>query len=156
MPTALGRLHPRYRTPHVAIVVQAIVASVVFLVSLFLTIAGAGTTVTEAYDILVGLTIIANLIPYFYLFAALVRLTRDEERPGSAPARMSGRRLGLWLVAGCGIVTTAVAIVLTFVPPGGTGNVMNYEANLVLQTAAVLVAGLVVYRWSAQRGDVRM
>lgn len=150
MPAALGRLHPRYHTPHVAIVVQAMVASVVFLVSLFLTIAGARTTVTEAYDILVGVTIIANLIPYFYLFAALIRLTRDEA-PGSATVKMSGRRLGLWLVAACGIAATAVAIVLTFVPPGGTGNVVNYEANLILQTGGVLVAGLAVYGWARRR-----
>ena len=155
MPAALARLHPRYRTPHVAIVVQGIVASVVFLFSLFLTLAGARATVMEAYDILVGVTIIANFIPYFYLFAALVRLAR-REAGGPEPVRVAGGRLGLVLVVVCGIAATAVAIALTFVPPGGTGNVANYEANLVLQTAAVLVVGLAIYGWSRRTGGLRM
>jgi amino acid transporter len=150
MPAALARLHPRYRTPHVAIVVQGIVASAVFLFSLFLTLAGAGTTVMEAYDILVGLTIIANLIPYFYLFAALVRLAR-REAGGPEPVRVAGGRPGLVLVVVCGIAATAVAIALTFVPPSGTGNVANYEANLVLQTAAVVVVGLLIYWWERKK-----
>jgi amino acid transporter len=155
MPAALARLHPRYRTPHVAIVVQGVVASAAFLFSLFLTLAGSGTTVVEAYDILVGVTIIANLIPYFYLFAALVRLAR-REAGGSEPVRVAGGRFGMLLVVICGITATAVAIALTFVPPGGTGNVANYEANLVLQTAAVVVVGLAVYGWSRRDGELRM
>ena len=101
----------------------------------------------EAYDILVGVTIIANLIPYFYLFSALVRLSR-REASGPEPIRVAGGRLGLALVVIWGIAATAVAIVLTFVPPGGTANVANYEANLVWQTAAVVVVGLGIYGWT--------
>lgn len=156
MPTALGRLHPHYRTPAVALVAQALVSSIVFVVSLFLTLAGTYTTVMEAYDILVGLTIVANFIPYCYLFAALVRL--DGTRGigcafRSAPRR--SRRTATLAVALAGLVATAVALIVTFLPPPGTANVANYELNLALQTAAVLGVGLGVFGWSRRTADAR-
>lgn len=151
LPAALGRLHPRYHTPHVALVVQALVASAVFLVSLFLTIAGRDTTVMEAYDILVGLTIVANFVPYIYLFAALIRLEGrgTGEEDGLAPSpRSRGVRLGAIVMGIAGLLATAVALAVTFLPPPGTANVVNYELNLALQTAGVLGVGLVLFHWS--------
>jgi amino acid transporter len=150
MPVALARLHPRYRTPHVALLVQALLASLVFLVSLFLTLAGTRTTVMEAYDILVGLTIVANFVPYLYLFAALLRLEAAPSRSFAGDADAPGRaRRGVTAAAGLlGLAATGVALVLTFLPPPGTTNVVNYELNLALQTAAVLAAGFGVFAWA--------
>ena len=66
---ALGALHPRYRTPHVALIAQGVIATLIFLSSLFLTIGGGTTTVQESYDILVNLTIVVYFVPYVYLFS---------------------------------------------------------------------------------------
>ncbi len=151
MPAALARLHPRYRTPAFALLVQGLVASAVFLSSLFLTLAGAHTTVTEAYDILVGVTIVANFIPYLYLFAALLRLTRSrasQAAAGATPRKSHAARTITGAAAGAGLAATAVALLLVFLPPAGTANVLNYQLNLALQTAGLLLAGLAVYRWS--------
>jgi len=41
--------------------------------------------------------------------------------------------------------------VLVFVPPAGTQNVLNYEANLVLQAALILGVGWMFYRWGRRR-----
>ena len=67
-PAPLGALHPRYRTPHVALIAQGVIATLIFLSSLFLTIGGGTTTVQESYDILVNLTIVVYFVPYVYLF----------------------------------------------------------------------------------------
>ncbi len=151
MPRAFGRLHPRYRTPHVALVIQGVTASLIFLTSLFLTIAGAQTTIQEAYDIMVNLTILIYFIPYLYLFLALVRLRRiDADRPADA-VLVPGGRAGLWLVAGLGFLATAVSVVLVFVPPAGTENVINYESNLLLQAAIILGVGGIFYGSSRRR-----
>src|SRR5262249_35376598 len=100
MPPALSRLHPRYRTPHVALLVQGAIASVLFLAILFLSFGGGATTVHDAYDILVNLTILICFIPYLYAFPALARLRRLEPG-GTARFRVPGGRLGLGLtVAG--------------------------------------------------------
>ena len=151
MPSAFARMHPRYRTPHVALITQGVISSAVFLASLFLSATGSQTTIQESYDILVNLTILIYFIPYLYLFVAAVRL-RPAVSEDHGVLRIPGGRLGLWLVASLGFLATATAVGLTFVPPAGTVNVLNYEANLVLQAAIIILVGGVLYRVSSRRG----
>jgi glutamate:GABA antiporter len=139
-PAPLAALHPRYRTPHVALIVQGVVATVLFLSSLFLTIGGGTTTVQESYDILVNLTIVIYFVPYLYLFVALFRLLRGPELT-----------IGLQVAAVVGLIATAVAMALVFIPPAGTSNVLNYEANLIWQTGAVIAAGFGLYLFGRRR-----
>jgi len=149
LPRALSRLHPRYRTPHVALLTQGVIASACFLAVLFGSFGGGPTRVQDAYDILVNLTILIYFVPYLYLFAALVRLRRDErEREGEI--RIPGGRAGAWIVAAVGFASTVIALALTFVPPPGTAGA-TYEANLIAQGAFMLGAGAVLYRVSARR-----
>jgi amino acid transporter len=131
LPAFFGRMHLRYRTPHVALVIQGFASSLIFLASVFLTIAGAHTSIQEAYDILVNLTILVYFVPYVYLFLALVRLER---------------RAGLSLAAFTGCATTVVCLAVLFVPPEGTANVLNYEANVIGQALVIVALGFVLYR----------
>jgi amino acid transporter len=131
MPRAFAALHPRYRTPHVALIVQSLAASAIFLASVFVTIAGRSTSIQEAYDILVNLTILIYFVPYLYLFAAQVRLLPDSPKP----------------IAWMGFAATAVSLALTFVPPPGS-NALTFEVNLVGQAAIMLGAGAAFYIWN--------
>ena len=131
MPRAFGRLHPRYRTPHVALIVQSLAASAIFLASVFVTVAGRATSIQEAYDILVNLTILIYFIPYLYLFAAQVRLLPESPRAFAA----------------LGFAATAVSLALTFVPPAGS-NALTYEANLLVQAGIMFALGGALYAWS--------
>ncbi|MBI4477522.1 MAG: amino acid permease [Acidobacteria bacterium] len=151
LPASFGRLHPKFRTPHVALLVQGLISSIIFLASVFLTITGSRTTVQEAYDILVNLTILIYFVPYLYLFVALIRLQRLEPEPARSDAMsIPGGRTGLWSVAGVGFTATAISLALVFIPPAGTTNVPNYEANLVGQALIVLLVGLGLF-WNARR-----
>lgn len=131
MPRAFARLHARYRTPYVALVVQSIAASAIFLASVFFSVAGRATSIQEAYDILVNLTILIYFIPYLYLFAAQVRLLPDSRRS----------------LAALGFAATAISLGLTFVPPPGA-NTLTYEVNLVVQAAIMIGLGVGLYLWS--------
>jgi amino acid transporter len=131
MPRAFARLHPRYRTPYVALIVQSIAASAIFLASVFFSVAGRATSIQEAYDILVNLTILIYFIPYLYLFAAQVRLLPDSPRS----------------LAFLGFAATAISLALTFVPPPGS-NALTYEVNLIAQAGIMIGLGLGLYSWS--------
>jgi glutamate:GABA antiporter len=150
LPSVFARLHPRYRTPHVALVVQSLAASAIFLASVFVAVAGRTTTIQEAYDILVNLTILIYFVPYLYLFAALVRLRRQAPTAASGEIRVPGGSVGLWIVAFVGFAATAIALGLTFVPPPGV-NATTYEVNLIAQAAAMIGAGLILYRVSVRK-----
>lgn len=141
LPAVFARLHPRFRTPHVALAVQAVCASLTLLVSLFLDVEHRASTVSEAYDVMVNLTILIYFVPYLYLFVSPLRLAPP---PAGTRSAIPGGRTGRWLVSCGGFATTAVSLALLFIPPPGTKSIWNFETNLVLQSAAVFGAGLLL------------
>lgn len=132
MPEWLGRLHPRYRTPHLALLLQGALSSGIFLSSVFLTVTGARSSIRDAYDVLVNLAILVYFIPYVYLFLAAPRLVKGSRAMRAAMI--------------VGIAATVISIGLLFVPPPGTDSVLNFELGILFQSAAVLASGLLFYR----------
>ena len=152
LPPAFARLHPRHQTPVTAIVVQGVVATAIFLASVFVSVTGGATTIQEAYDILVNLTILIYFVPYLYLFPALVRLRRAAGTDaGHGVMLVPGGTPGLWFVTTAGLLATATSVGLVFVPPPDTVNVLNYEINLIGQAAIVVGVGIALYWWSTRR-----
>lgn len=164
LPPSMARLHARFRTPHVALIAQGVVASLIILGSLFLTLSGAQGSVQNAYDEMVNLTILIYFLPYLYLFVAVIRLRRPDAGAAAAASATSGPaalttnvrwipggRAGLWLTAGSGFAATAISMGLLFVPPPGTTNVMNFELKILLNTAIVIGAGAALYVFLRRR-----
>jgi amino acid transporter len=153
MPAIFAKLHPIYRTPHVALVVQALATTVLFLVSVFLSIGGGRTSIQEAYDIMVNLTILIYFVPYLYVFAAFIALRKSEASPSGDPdeVRVRGGVTGMWLIAGCGLMATAISMGLALVPPPGTENRLNYEVNVIGQATLILAIGMALYFVSQRR-----
>jgi amino acid transporter len=136
----------------VALVIQGLASSFVFLASVFISIGGGQTTVQESYDIMVNLTILVYFVPYLYLFAAWIWLRRPERDIAGAEAiTLPGGLAGVWVVALCGFAATLIAIGLVFVPPPDTENVLNYEANLVGQSLVLFIVGFICYGVARRR-----
>jgi len=136
LPAAMGRVHPRWRTPHVALLVQAAIASAFILFSLF------GVDIFQAYLTLLRLTVDTNMIPFVYLFAGAIRLARREGN--------------LWLALNgyAGLFITLLAIGLTFLPAEQLTNVWLFEAKLIVGLAVFLGSGVAFFygfRRAAQR-----
>src|SRR5439155_1379555 len=98
---AFGRVHPRWRTPYVALLVQALIAA------FFVFIGQAGTSVRGAYDALVSMGIIAYFIPFLFMFAAMIVLQREPAGPDVI--RVPGGSTAAIALAALGFVTTAVS-----------------------------------------------
>jgi len=152
LPSAFARLDPKHGAPRNAILVQGLASVAIFLLSVFLSVTGGQTSIQEAYDIMVNLTILVYFVPYLYLFAALVRLRLVDAATADDPNvwKVPGGAFGLWAAAISGFLATAISVALVFVPPAGTGNVVNYEANLMGQAAIVLGVGVALY-WFSRR-----
>ena len=69
-------MHPKWGTPAVALVTQAVCCMV------FIVLGQAGSTVHGAYQVLVTMTIITNFVPYLFMFAAMIRLQREPVEAG--------------------------------------------------------------------------
>ena len=75
LPAAFGKIHPKWKTPYISILVQAVLSGAILLSSARSTRRRVG-----AYQFLVDAAIILYFIPFLYMFAAVIKLTRRKDR----------------------------------------------------------------------------
>jgi amino acid transporter len=137
LPDAFGRLHPKWRTPYVALLVQAAIAA------LFIFLGQAGTSVHGAYDALVSMGIIAYFIPFLFMFAAMIVLQREPAGP--EVIRVPGGPGVAKALAALGFVVTAISIVLACVPADEEPNKLLAVVKVVGSSTALVAIGAIVY-----------
>jgi amino acid transporter len=137
LPEAFGRLHPTWRTPYVALLVQAAIAA------LFIFLGQAGTSVRGAYDALVSMGIIAYFIPFLFMFAAMIKL--QDEPAGAGVMRVPGGKPVAIFLAALGFAVTAISIVLACIPPDEEPNKMLAVVKVVGASVALVAIGAGVY-----------
>jgi hypothetical protein len=109
----------------------------------------SGTTVRGAYNVLIEMMVVTSMLPYLPLFAAAIRLSGSA--PMSGEVRIPGGRLTVVATAMLGFATTALSIVLAFLPPPNEPNPMLVSFKVVGVTAVLLFAGLMIYAIGAAR-----
>jgi glutamate:GABA antiporter len=138
LPRALGRLHPRWHSPYVALIVTGAITTLMVLLAL------AEETIGNAYQMLVDMTVAMTFIPLAYMFAALpmLRAKRAGDRPGLL--RVPGGRIGVAIVSVLGLASTLVSIGFALVPPAG-GHAGMFYLKVLGGCALFLGLGLVLY-----------
>jgi glutamate:GABA antiporter len=116
MPSWLGNIHPRFATPYAALVVQGIVSAVLVI----LNFVGAG--VQETFQKLLSLAVVLNLVPFLYMFGALVKFAVTEPVPRGHYGRTT-----LFVAGSSGFVTTLLGISLAFFPAQQITSLWSYE-----------------------------
>ena len=137
LPSVFGRLHPRYGTPHVALLMQAGVAAACAILG------QAGETPKQAYDILVSLGVVAFFIPYIAMFAAMIRLQREPAGP--EVVRPPGGRPMAILLGWTGLATSVAAVLLACVPPPGEEDGRRYVIKVVGLSALLVASGVLAW-----------
>jgi glutamate:GABA antiporter len=145
LPAAFGRIHPRWKTPYVSILVQAVVSGAILLGS------EVNETTRGAYQFLIDAGIILYFIPFLYMFAAAIKLARRKDRRENERAVLvPGGVVGVWICGSLGFLVVLIGILVSLVPPGDSSNKLGFELKLVLGTAASVLLGLVLY-WRGAR-----
>lgn len=140
MPAAFGKIHSRWKTPYVSILVQAVISGVVLLV------AQINENTRGAYQILVDAATILYFIPFIYMYAAAIKLyARPDRRENRSAVLIPGGRVGVCVAGGLGLLVVAVGIVLSFIPPGDTSSKILFETKLVAGTVLSVLLGLILY-----------
>ena len=120
LPDAFARIHPRWHTPHVALVTLGVVASGLLLLSQL------GDTMRVAYQEIVSLTFIGGFLPYVYIFLSAWKAQRK-------------------VAAAIGVGVTLFCLVCSIMPTADVKNVWLFEGKLALGTAAMIGSGLLLY-----------
>jgi len=116
MPAWMARVHPRYATPYAALLVHAAVSMALILMNFV----GAG--VQETFQKMLSLAVVLQLIPFLYMFAALLKLALND-----APGQGHYSKTTLVLAGISGLVTTILGIVLVFFPAQQISSLWSYE-----------------------------
>jgi amino acid transporter len=143
LPPAFGWIHPRYRTPWVAIGVYGFAGICVTLLG------QAGTSVCGAYEVLVSMGILAYFLPYLFLFAAMIRL---QSRPtGPEVRRVPGGKPVTIALASIGLASTTLTIALSAVPAADEPNKPLAIVKVIGGTVVLVGAGVAVFLVSRRK-----
>ncbi len=147
LPGAFGKIHPRWKTPYISILVQAVISGAILLISQI------NDTTRGAYQFLVDAAIILYFIPFLYMFAAVIRLAYRKDRTENPHAVLvPGGMPGVWISGSLGFLVVLIGIVVSLVPPGDSSNKLGFEMKLVGGTAVSILLGLILY-WRGARSQ---
>jgi glutamate:GABA antiporter len=122
MPAWLGKVHPKYRTPYAALIVHAAVSMILVILNFSFT----GVGVQETFQKLLSLAVVLQLVPFLYMFGALLKMAF---RTPFVRGRYS--RTTLILAGASGLLTTVLGIALAFFPAQQITSLRSYELWMV-------------------------
>jgi amino acid transporter len=138
LPAPLAALHPKYGTPWVALLVQGTITSAVLLAAL------SGSTIHEAFAVLLDMTVILALLPLLHIFASLPVLRMRAAGRNEGITLVPGGAVGCWIAAALGFSTTAFAIVTSMLPPAGSDKALFF-LKVVGGSALMIGVGLAFF-----------
>lgn len=145
LPAPMARLHPKHGTPHVALITQGVLTSLILIAAL------SGATIHEAFVILLDMTAITSLLPLLYIMASFP-LMRHRARGRVEDVTLApGGPIICWLAGLIGFATTLLAIVTSMIPPGGSHNPGLFLLKVVGGSAMLVGVGLMFYRRGRQQ-----
>jgi glutamate:GABA antiporter len=134
LPPIIGRVHPRYHTPYVSLILFAVLSSLLIAVS-FLAV-----SVGEAYLTLLDLAVILQLVPSTYMFLALLKHAWGKN------SELNANRYYLAANAAAGLAATSVGLVVAFIPSRQVNSVWIFEGKLAAACLIVFGSALFYYR----------
>jgi glutamate:GABA antiporter len=145
LPRAFGKIHPRWKTPYVSILVQAVLSGG------FLLLSQINDTTRGAYQKLVDVAIILYFIPFLYMFAGVIKLAYRRDRKETPRAILvPGGKPGVWTCGVLGFVVVILNIIFSVIPPGDEPEKLLFFLKIVLVSAASIALGLFLY-WRGAR-----
>jgi amino acid transporter len=140
LPAIFGKIHPKWKTPYISILIQAGISAAILVLS------QVDATVIGAYQFLVSMSVILYFIPFLYMYAAAIKLAYRTDRADGRGVLVPGGKLGIWTSGALAFLITLGSMVLAAIPPGGE-NKLLFEAKLIGSTSAFVGVGLVLYFW---------
>ncbi|HVU46891.1 MAG TPA: APC family permease [Terracidiphilus sp.] len=137
LPRVFGTIHPRFKTPWIAIIVYGLAGMCVAVLG------QAGTSVRGAYDVLVGMSVLTEFLPFLFIFGALIRVQSVPADP--TVRRVPGGRPVAILLGALGLASTVVTIVLSTIPAEDDPNPVLAAFKIVGATVVLVGVGVLVF-----------
>jgi amino acid transporter len=146
LPPLFARRDAKTGAPVPAILLQASLTLAMILLG------QAGASVAAAYDFMVAMGVLTAVVPYIFMFAVYLKVSRLAPVPG-AWAPPGGGRTSFALGA-VGLASTLVAIACTLVPNAGESHPLAAVLKIVFSALAMAAVGLLLYWLGSRRRAV--
>lgn len=145
MPAWLGKIHPKYATPHAALIVQFVVSLVLCVINF-----AASGGVQEAFQTMLSLAVVLQLVPFVYVFAALLKFAFSDSTGDAHYSK------GVLMFAGSsGLLTTILGIVLAFSPAKQITSLWRYEVTMAgLTVFFIALAAFFFFVYGRRKAEV--
>ena len=144
LPRVLGAVHPKFATPHIALMAIALLSSLLVCMSFI------GASVKEAYLTLLDLAVVLQMISYLYLYATMARVAFGK----SAGDGLYGKTR-LRFAAVSGLAATSVGMIVAFVPSRQIDSIWRFELKMFFTCGVflALACGLFYYYSRSRRSE---
>ncbi len=145
LPSAFGKMHPKYGSPVVSLLTQFVLAVLVIVVG------QGGTSVHGAYDVLVSMTVLVTMVPFLFIFSSAIKV-----REPAVGVSIPGGHTSVVLASIVGLMTTIFAIVFSTIPSADEPNKPLAVIKIVGLTVVLLAVGAAVYavaQWRRRRAS---
>ena len=141
LPSFFGKIHPKWKTPYIAILIQAGISGIILALSQY------KASWQDAYQLLVDAAIILYFIPFLYMYASVIKLAYRSDRIQGV--LVPGGKVGVWIAGLLGFSVTLLSIIFAMIPPE-TESKWLFETKLLGATALTIAIGLALY-WKGAR-----
>jgi glutamate:GABA antiporter len=143
LPKALGKVHPKFATPHVALLAIATLSSLLVSMSFI------GATVKEAYVTLLDLAVVLQMISFLYLYATLAWVAFGK----TAGEGFYGKTRLRFAAIG-GLAATLLGGAVAFVPSRQIASIWWFEFKMITTCVWFLgLAGGLFWYYSRRRQE---
>jgi amino acid transporter len=147
LPAFFGKIHPKWKTPYIAILIQAVLSGGILALSQY------KASWQDAYQLLVDAAIILYFIPFLYMYASVIKLAYRPNRRQDQGILVPGGKVGVWIAGLLGFSVTLLSIIFAMIPPE-TESKWIFEAKLLGATVVTIAIGLVLY-WRGARSKAQ-
>jgi amino acid transporter len=136
LPKALGKVHPKHHSPHIALIMFGFLATAIIAMSFI------GASVQEAYLTMLDLAVALQMISYIYLFLSLLKRAFSK-----SVATRYFRRPVLQFASVSGLIMATLGFSMAFVPSRQISSIGSFELKMFLTLAFMLAlaSALFVY-----------
>jgi glutamate:GABA antiporter len=141
LPKKFGKVHPKYDTPHVALIGISVLCSCLIAMSFI-----GQSSIREAYVTLLQMAVVLQMIAYFYVYASLARVAF-----GAAAGKGRYKPWQIRFAAVSGLAATALGAVVAFVPSEQVDSIWRFEMKMFVSCAVFLAAAAVLFWYYSRR-----
>lgn len=141
LPKKFAKVHPRYDTPHVALIGISVLCSCLIAMSFV-----GQSSIREAYVTLLQMAVVLQMIAYSYVYASLARVAF-----GASVAEGRYKPWQIRFAAVSGLAATAVGAVVAFVPSEQVDSIWRFELKMFVSCGVFLAAAAALFWYYSRR-----